>query len=87
MVQETELGQTPFSEEEWAQTPPTVREFVLALIAHVQELETEVSALRERVNRNSRNSAKPPSSDGPMGWSIDILCSDGYEPPAYGPAR
>lgn len=65
MVQETQPEQTPFCEEEWAQTPPAVREFVLALIAHVQELETELSALRERVNRNSRNSSKPPSSDGP----------------------
>jgi transposase len=65
MVQEAQPEQTPVSEEEWAQTPPAVQEFVLALIAHVQELETEVSALRERVNRNSRNSSKPPSSDGP----------------------
>ena len=65
MVQETQPEQTPISEEEWAQTPPAVQEFVLALIAHVQELEAEVSALRERVNRNSRNSSKPPSSDGP----------------------
>ena len=63
MVQETQPEQTPFSEKEWAQTPPAIREFVLTLIAHVQELETELSALRERVNRNSRNSSKPPSSD------------------------
>lgn len=54
-----------FSEDEWAQTPPAVQEFVLGLVAHVQELETEISALRERVNRSSRNSSKPPSSDGP----------------------
>jgi transposase len=67
VIQETPLEQTPFSEEEWAQTPPGVQEFVLALLARVQELETELSALRERVNRNSRNSSKPPSSDGPGG--------------------
>jgi transposase len=65
MVQETQPEQTPFSEEEWAQTPPAVQEFVLALVAHVQALETELTTLRERVNRNSRNSSKPPSSDGP----------------------
>jgi len=65
MVQETQPGQAPFSEEEWAQTPPAVREFVLTLIAHVQGLEIELSALRERANRNSRNSSKSPSSDGP----------------------
>jgi len=64
MVQETQPEQTPFSEKEWAQTPPAIQEFVLTLIAHVQELETELTALRERVNRNSRNSSQPPSSDG-----------------------
>ena len=62
MVQETRPEQTSFSQREWAQTPLAVQEFVLALIARVQELEAEVSALREQVNRNSRNSSKPPSS-------------------------
>jgi transposase len=65
MVQDTQPEQAPFSQREWAQTPQAVREFVLALVARVQELEAEVSALREQVNRNSRNSSKPPSSDGP----------------------
>jgi transposase len=65
MVQETQPEQTSFSQREWAQTPLAVQEFVLALIARVQELEAEVAALRERVNHNSRNSSKPPSSDGP----------------------
>ena len=65
MVQETRPEQTPFSQREWAQTPLAVQECVLTLVARVQELEAEVSALREQVNRNSRNSSKPPSSDGP----------------------
>jgi len=66
MVQDThQPGQAAFSQREWAQTPPAVQEFVLALVARVRELEAEVSALREQVNRNSRNSSKPPSSDGP----------------------
>lgn len=65
MVRETQPEQMPLSEEEWAQTPPAVQEFVLALITRLQELEAELAALRERVNRNSRNSSKPPSSDGP----------------------
>ena len=61
----TTLEQLPFSAEEWEQTPPAVQEFVLALIAHVQALEAEIAALRERLNRNSCNSSRPPSSDGP----------------------
>jgi len=42
-----------------------VQEFVLSLIVRVQALEAEVAALREQLNRNSRNSSQPPSSDGP----------------------
>lgn len=65
VIQETLPEQIPFSAAEWAQTPKAVQEFVLSLVAHVQALETEVAALRERVNRNSGNSSQPPSSDGP----------------------
>ncbi len=64
-IQETLSEQMPFSDEEWEQTPKAVQEFVQSLIVHVQTLEATVGALREQVNRNSRNSSKPPSSDGP----------------------
>ena len=63
--QEAVLEQMPFTSEEWEQTPAAVQEFVLSLIAQVQRLEAEVATLSERVNRNSRNSSKPPSSDEP----------------------
>jgi transposase len=62
--QKTLSEQMPFSDEEWAQTPKAVQEFMLTLIVRVQMLEAEVAALREQLNRNSRNSSKPPSSDG-----------------------
>jgi len=62
---ETTPEPMPFSAEEWAQTPKAVQEFVLSLIVQVQALEAEITTLRERVNRNSRNSSRPPSSDGP----------------------
>jgi hypothetical protein len=64
-IQGTLSEQMPFSDEEWAQTPEAVQEFVLSLIVRVQALEAEVAALREQVNRNSRNSTKPPYRDGP----------------------
>lgn len=64
VTQETLAGQMPFSDEEWAQTPRAVQEFVLSLIVRVRALEAEVADLREQVNRNSRNSSQPPSSDG-----------------------
>lgn len=65
VAQETTPEQMPFSAEEWAQTPRAVQEFVLSLMAHVQALEAEMVTLREQANRNSRNSSRPPSSDGP----------------------
>lgn len=65
VTQETLSEQMPFSDEEWAQTPKAVQEFVLSLIVRVQALEAEVAALREQINGNSHNSSKPPSSDGP----------------------
>jgi len=65
VIQETLAEQIPFSDEEWVQTPKAVQEFVLSLVVRVQALEAEVVALREQLNRNSRNSSKPPSSDGP----------------------
>jgi transposase len=64
-TQEIALEQMPFSAEEWEQTPKAVQEFILFLMARVQALEAEVAILREQVNRNSRNSSQPPSSDGP----------------------
>ena len=64
-MQETVLDQMPFSAEEWAQTPQAVQEFVLSLVVRVQGLEAEVATLREQLDRNSRNSSQPPSSDRP----------------------
>lgn len=51
--------------EDWAQTPQSVQNLVVTLLVRIQALEAEVAQLRERVNRNSRNSSQPPSSDGP----------------------
>lgn len=48
----------PITEEDWNSTPKVVQALVLALLA-------EVSALREQVGKNSRNSSRPPSSDPP----------------------
>ncbi len=64
-IQEASQQQMPFSSGEWAQTPETVQEFVLFLLARIQAMEAELADLREQVNGNSRNSSRPPSSDGP----------------------
>lgn len=62
----------PITAEDWAQTPVSVQMIVIALHQQVRllgqqvaSLQAEVAELREQVNRNSRNSSQPPSSDGP----------------------
>ena len=56
----------------YQQSSDAVVEFVVELVAQLEGLSTRVvaleaenSALRARLNTNSRNSSKPPSSDGP----------------------
>lgn len=61
--------------EDWEQTPVSVKLIFMMLYEQskqsrqlaerVQHLEAEVVELREQVNRNSKNSSQPPSSDGP----------------------
>ena len=76
---------TGISEADWSATPVGVRAGFLELVQHGHEqkeeieqlrvqltaLATELASLREQIGRSSRNSSKPPSSDGP-----------GFKPPA-----
>src|SRR3954462_15412463 len=49
----------------WAQTPLAVREYIRTLEARVAELEATVQRLLERLQQDSQNSSRPPSSDPP----------------------
>ena len=68
------MNTTPagIAEADWLATPAAVRAFILAqqqendeLRSQLAALATELASLRERIGRSSRNSSKPPSSDGP----------------------
>jgi transposase len=57
----------------WERTPPEVQAYIRALElrlsvleARVQALQEQNRALEERLNQNSRNSSRPPSSDAPQ---------------------
>ena len=63
---EAQINEAAISAEDWAKTPTAIQELVLAMLVRIRELEAEVAALKEQVNRNSRNSSLPPSSDGPQ---------------------
>lgn len=56
----------PFPPELWEQTPVAVQEYIRALEARVVALEATVERLLERVQQDSRNSSRPPSSDPPQ---------------------
>ena len=58
--------------EDWAATPKSVRQVVLALFQMNEQLRERVATLEERLNQNSHNSSKPPSSDEP-GGSVGLL--------------
>jgi transposase len=56
-------------EEVWEQAPEAVQVVLSGLITYYEQrithLEAEVRELTARLNQNSQNSSKPPSSDGP----------------------
>jgi transposase len=62
----------PFSESDWLATPEPVRKYVEALeqaivdlLAKAQQHEKRIAELERRLNLDSQNSSKPPSSDSP----------------------
>ncbi len=62
----------PYSESDWLATPEPVRRYVEALEQRIEKLEEShaqllkrVEQLEPRINQNSQNSSKPPSSDPP----------------------
>ena len=66
------VGSSPFTPQDWAQTPAAVRAYVHTLHDEIQHLRGELGHLQERVetlearvNQNSTTSSRPPSSDSP----------------------
>ena len=53
------------STEDWTATPLAVRELIGVLLQRRGALDQQVAQLQERLNQNSGNSSKPPSSDPP----------------------
>ena len=56
----------PFSQQAWDQTPFAVQDHMLTLQTQLHELQQQVDLLQGRVDKTSRNSSKPPSSDSPF---------------------
>ncbi len=63
----------PFSLAEWLAIPEAVRNYIesqdqaiVHLMSEVKQLGKRIEQLENRLNQNSQNSNKPPSSDGPF---------------------
>lgn len=60
------------SNSDWAQTPDSVKRYLLGRIEQLEqqyeELKAENARLREQIGRNSQNSSKPPSQDQHKGF-------------------
>src|SRR5262245_45870616 len=63
--------QPPIPVELWDQIPPAAQAAVLSLVQQfeqrLQALQLQVDEFRQRLNQNSTNSSRPPSSDPPHG--------------------
>ena len=55
----------PISEEDWQQTPPAVRAFILQQQELLIKLAKRVEELEARIGQNSQHSSRPLSSDSP----------------------
>lgn len=62
-------SQPPIPAELWEQIPSAAQAAILALVqqyeSRLQALQDQVTELQQRLNQNSTNSSKPPSSDPP----------------------
>ncbi|HZM22847.1 MAG TPA: DUF6444 domain-containing protein, partial [Anaerolineales bacterium] len=54
----------PLPSDLWDRIPPEAQAYIEALVARVTVLEATVQELTERTQQDSRNSSRPPSSDG-----------------------
>jgi transposase len=55
----------PLPADLWDSLPPEARALILALRAEVAQLRAKVQELQDRLNQNSTNSSRPPSTDPP----------------------
>ena len=61
-----DFSSIPLDPEILSRTPPEVIELILSLLERIRVLEARVEELEAKLNKNSSNSNKPPSSDSPF---------------------
>jgi hypothetical protein len=56
----------PFSQDDWAQPPPAVQAYLVALHPELTQLQPRVEVLEARTQASSQTASRPPSSDSPL---------------------
>ena len=64
MSEEIEIAGIKVPKADWEATPASIQALVLVLSERLQQQDERIRQLEERLNQNSKNSSKPPSSDG-----------------------
>ena len=58
-------GAFPFTQQDWERTPKAVQDFIINMMHEIVLLRQRIEQLESRLNQNSSNSSRPPSSDSP----------------------
>ena len=87
MSEEIEISGIKVPKADWEATPPSIQALVLVLSERLRQQDERIQQLEERLNQTSKNSSKPPSSDG-FGQSLGTVkkgrkrrTSGGSKPP------
>ena len=71
MESATAIFLTEIPQEDWANTPESVKRLVDSLVERIRSAKTTQQGLQEQVKRNSQNSSQPPSQDTPKGFKAN----------------
>ncbi|MEB3212275.1 MAG: IS66 family transposase [Leptolyngbyaceae bacterium] len=63
-MDEIEIGGEKIPKQDWEATPASVKQALVNLAEQVKQLNERLTAVEEKLNQNSANSSRPPSSDG-----------------------
>ena len=63
-MNEIEIGGEKIPQQDWEATPASVKQALVNLAEQVKQLSERLATVEEKLNQNSSNSSRPPSSDG-----------------------
>jgi len=65
LAPEIEASGLPFSQEDWDKSPKAIQAFVVSTMTRLGELGKKIDQIESKLNQDSSNSSRPPSSDSP----------------------